>query len=111
VRSSRVISTEYIQLGREEQQIAFGREISSVMLLHATAFTTRMLPQLLDLLRSQGFRFASLQDVEKDSAYTLDPDAALKYGGTLPDQFMDSRRLAYPPFKPKPFAQLKSLCQ
>jgi hypothetical protein len=65
----------------------------------------------LALLRTQGFTFASLQEVEKDSAYTLDPDAALKYGGTLPDQFMDSRHRAYPPFKPKPFAQLKSLCQ
>jgi peptidoglycan/xylan/chitin deacetylase (PgdA/CDA1 family) len=104
-------AAEYIRLGRQEQQIALGREIPNVVLLHATAFTTVMLPQLLDLLRTQGFTFASLQDVEKDSAYALDPDAALKYGGTLPDQFMDSRHLAYPPSKPKPFAQLKSLCQ
>jgi peptidoglycan/xylan/chitin deacetylase (PgdA/CDA1 family) len=104
-------AAEYIRLGRQEQQIAFGREIPNVMLLHATGFTTLMLPQLLDLLRTQGFTLASLQDVEKDSAYTVDPDAALKYGGTLPDQFMDSRHLAYPPFKPKPFAQLKSLCR
>jgi peptidoglycan-N-acetylglucosamine deacetylase len=104
-------AAEYIQLGRREQQIAFCHEIPNVILLHATAFTTRMLPQLLDLMRTQGFRFASLQDVEKDSAYSQDPDAALKYGGTLPDQFMDSRHLAYPPFKPKPFAQLKSLCR
>jgi peptidoglycan/xylan/chitin deacetylase (PgdA/CDA1 family) len=104
-------ASAYIRLGRQEQQIAFGREIPNVILLHETAFTTLMLPQLLDLLRTQGFRFASLQDVEKDSAYALDPDAALKFGGTLPDQFMDSRHLAYPPVKPKPFAQLKTLCQ
>jgi peptidoglycan/xylan/chitin deacetylase (PgdA/CDA1 family) len=104
-------AVEYIRLGREEQQIAFGREIPSVMLLHATAFTTLMLPRLLDLLRTQGFRFASLQEVEKDPAYALDPDAGLKYGGTLPDQFMDSRHLPYPPVKPKPFAQLKDLCR
>lgn len=104
-------AAEYIRLGREEQQIAFGHEIPNVMLLHATAFTTLMLPQLLDLLHTQGFRFASLQEVEKDPAYSLDPDAGLKYGGTLPDQFMDSRHLAYPPFKPKPFARLKDLCQ
>ena len=102
---------DYIRLGREEQQIAFGHEIPNVMLLHATAFTTLMLPELLNLLRTQGFEFASLPDVEKDAGYALDPDAALKYGGTLPDQFMDSRRLPYPPVKPKPFAQLKSLCQ
>ena len=81
------------------------------MLLHATAFTTLMFPELVNMLRTQGFQFASLPDVEKDPAYALDPDAALKYGGTLPDQFMDSRHLPYPAFKPKPFEKLKSLCQ
>jgi peptidoglycan/xylan/chitin deacetylase (PgdA/CDA1 family) len=102
---------EYVRLGREEEQIAFGHEIPNVMLLHATAFTTLMLPDLLDQLRKEGFQFAGLAEVEKDPAYALDPDAALKYGGTLPDQFMDSRRLPYPPFKPKPFEKLKSLCR
>ncbi|HXR39355.1 MAG TPA: polysaccharide deacetylase family protein, partial [Terracidiphilus sp.] len=84
---------EYIRLGREEQRIAFGHEIPNVMLLHATAFTTLMLPDLIDQLHGEGFRFAALPEVEQDPAYALDPDAALKYGGTLPDQFMDSRHL------------------
>ena len=104
-------AAEYIRLGREESRIAFGREIPNVMLLHATAFTTLMLPDLVDLLRKQGFRFATLPKVERDPAYALDPDAALPYGGTLPDQFMDSRHLPYPPFKPKPMDKLKSLCR
>lgn len=103
---------EYITLGREEEQIALQHEIPNVLLLHETAFTTRMLPQLLALLRGIGFTFASLSDVEKDHlGHRLDPDAALKYGGTLPDQYMDSRHLAYPAVTPKPFAKLKSLCQ
>jgi peptidoglycan-N-acetylglucosamine deacetylase len=102
---------EYIRLGREEQLLALGHEIPNVLLLHETAFTTLMLPQLLDLLRNDGFRFVPLEEVEKDPVYALDPDAALKYGGTLPDQFMDSRGLKYPPFKPKPFDKLKSICQ
>jgi peptidoglycan/xylan/chitin deacetylase (PgdA/CDA1 family) len=104
-------ANEYIRLGREEQQIAFGHEIPNVMLLHATSFTTLMLPDLLKLLREQGFGFATLPQVASDPAYSLDPDAALKYGGTLPDQFMDSRHLAYPPFRPKPFEQMRHLCQ
>ena len=103
-------AAEYIRLGREESRIAFGREIPNVMLLHATAFTTLMLPDLIDLLRKQGFRFATLPKVEQDPVYAQDPDAALPYGGTLPDQFMDSRHLPYPPFKPKPMDKLKSLC-
>ncbi len=104
-------ATEYIQLGREEQLVAFGHEIPNVMLLHATAFTTLMLPDLLQLLRSQGFSFEGLAQVENDHAYSLDPDAGLPYGGTLPDQFMDSRHLPYPPVSPKPFQQLAHLCQ
>ena len=104
-------AAEYIRLGREESRIAFGHEIPNVMLLHATAFTTLMLPELVDLLQRQGFRFAPLPDVEQDPVYAQDPDAALQYGGTFPDQFMDSRHLPYPSFKPKPFDKLKSLCQ
>lgn len=102
---------EYIRLGREEQHIAFGHEMQNVMLLHATAFTTLMLPDLLDLLRAEGFGFAGLAQVEGDPAYGRDPDAGLKYGGTLPDQFMDSRHLPYPPIPPKPFQKLTHLCK
>ena len=104
-------AAEFIKLGREDEQIAFGHEIPNVMLLHETAFTTLMLPDLIDLLKSEGFTFAPLAQVEQDPAYAMDPDAALKYGGTLPDQFMDSRHLPYPPFKPKPVDKLKTLCQ
>jgi peptidoglycan/xylan/chitin deacetylase (PgdA/CDA1 family) len=104
-------AAEYIRLGREEEQIAFGHEVPNVMLLHATAFTALMLPNLFDLLRIEGFTFAGLAQVESDPAYTQDPDAPLKYGGTLPDQFMDSRHLPYPPVKPKPFDQITHLCQ
>jgi peptidoglycan/xylan/chitin deacetylase (PgdA/CDA1 family) len=103
-------ATEYIELGRKEERIVFGHEIPNVLLLHATAFTTLMLPRLLDQLRLEGFTFSTLPQVEQDSAYAQDPDAALTYGGTLPDQFMDSRKLPYPPVKPKPFEKLKTLC-
>jgi peptidoglycan-N-acetylglucosamine deacetylase len=101
---------EYIELGREEQIIAFGSEMPNVMLLHATAFTTLMLPDLIDVLRSEGFSFAGLPQVESDKAYDRDPDTGLKFGGTLPDQFMDSRHLQYPPVPPKPFQRLAHLC-
>jgi peptidoglycan-N-acetylglucosamine deacetylase len=102
---------EYVKLGREEELIAFGHEIPNVMLLHATAFTTLMLPELLEQLRKEGFSFDGIAHVESDAAYAMDPDAALKYGGTLPDQFMDSRHLKYPAFKPKPFERLKGICE
>jgi peptidoglycan-N-acetylglucosamine deacetylase len=103
-------AAEYIALGRREEQIAFGHEIPNVMLLHATAFTTQMLPELIELLRRQGFSFITLAEAESDPAFSGDPDAPLRYGGTLPDQFMDSRKLTYPAVQPKPFKQIQHLC-
>jgi hypothetical protein len=54
------------------------------MLLHAMAFTTLMLPDLIELLRKEGFRFAQLPKVEQDPAYALNPDAALQNGTSFP---------------------------
>jgi peptidoglycan/xylan/chitin deacetylase (PgdA/CDA1 family) len=108
-------AAEYIQLGRRESAIAFHREgrheIPHVMLLHAMAFTTLMLPDLIELLRKEGFRFAQLPKVEQDPVYAQNPDAALPYGTSFPGLFMDSRRMTYPPFTPHPNEKLQSLCQ
>lgn len=104
-------AAEFIRLGREEEQIAFGHEIPNVLLLHGTSFTTLMLPRLVDLLRREGFRFASLAKVESDPAYAIDPRAALPDGGPLPNQFLNSRHLKYPPFQPQPVDRLNSICR
>lgn len=108
-------ATEYIQVSREEAAIAFQREgrheIPHVFLLHAMAFTTLMLPDLIEQLRKDGFRFAPLAKVERDPAFALNPDAAFANGNTLPGQFLDARHLRYPPHNPLPEAKLESLCQ
>jgi peptidoglycan/xylan/chitin deacetylase (PgdA/CDA1 family) len=104
-------AAEYIKLGREEERIAFGHEIPNVLLLHAMAFTTLMLPDLVDLLHKQGFRFASLPKVERDPVYAQDPGEAHPTGGTVPGQFMDLHHLPYPPFKPHQMEKLQSLCR
>jgi hypothetical protein len=56
-----------------------------------------------------GLPFASLQDV-KGSAYSLDGRGAEVWRHVATAKF-GLYYLAYPPFKPKPFAQLKSLCR
>ncbi|MGA7523139.1 MAG: polysaccharide deacetylase family protein [Acidobacteriaceae bacterium] len=104
-------AAEFLRLGREEEQIAFGHEIPNVLLLHATDFTAVMLPSLLHLLHQQGFRFAPLAKVENNPAYALDPHAGLPNGGPFPNLFMNSRHLKYPPFKPEPVNQLDALCR
>jgi len=102
---------QFIRVGRQEEQIVFGHEIPNVLLLHETAFTTLMLPDLLDMLHREGFRFASLEKVSRNHAYSLDPDVALKDGGTLPNEFMNLRRLTYPPFIDEPQQRLDNICR
>jgi peptidoglycan/xylan/chitin deacetylase (PgdA/CDA1 family) len=104
-------AAEFIQVGREEERIAFGHEIPNVLLLHATAFTTQMVPDLVHLLRQQGFRFESLPRVERNRAYRVDMDAGLPDGGPLTNQFLNARHLQYPPFTPEPVQQLNTACR
>ncbi|MGA8163219.1 MAG: polysaccharide deacetylase family protein [Acidobacteriaceae bacterium] len=104
-------ATEFLRLGREEEQIAFGHEIPNVLLLHATDFTTLILPDLLHLLHREGFRFSSLARVERNPAYSLDPHAGLPEGGPLPNLFMNSRHLKYPTFQQEPVSELNAVCR
>lgn len=102
---------EFIRLGREEELIALGHEIPNVLLLHATDFTTTMLPQLMEILREDGFRFAALKKVERNKAYRINPNLTVKDGETLIDEMMDVHHLRYPAFKPEPRAKLEALCR
>ena len=102
---------EYIALDQKMAQQLFHRDIKHVLLLHVGAFDALILPQLLDRMKKQGFTFVTLEEAQADPAYQADPDAALKYGGTLLDQFFDSRHLAYPPHAEKPMKELSEICK
>jgi peptidoglycan-N-acetylglucosamine deacetylase len=104
-------AAEFIRVGREEQLIAFGHEVPNVLLLHETDFTTLMLPSLMKLLRSEGFRFQPLAKIARNPVYSLDPDFPNPGGGSITNQVLDKRHLRYPPFKPEPADQLDKLCR
>jgi peptidoglycan/xylan/chitin deacetylase (PgdA/CDA1 family) len=100
-----------IALDRKLSALLFGRDIKYVLLLHIGAFDRVMLPDLLDLFKKQGFDFISLDEAEKDTAYQSDPDAPLKYGGTLLEQLIESKPLKYPPHPDRPIAKLDAICR
>lgn len=102
---------EYIALDLELARMVFGRDIKHVLLLHVGAFDAIMLPDLLDHLRKKGFKLITLQEAESDPAYATDPDAALKFGGTLLEQLVESRGMKYPPHAEKPMKELAAICQ
>jgi peptidoglycan/xylan/chitin deacetylase (PgdA/CDA1 family) len=63
-----------IQIARETSQTLYHHDIPYVLLLHIGAFDAHMFPQLIQLLRSRGFTFVSLQQAQQDPAYAHDPN-------------------------------------
>src|SRR5664279_878513 len=102
---------QYIELDQKLSQMVLGREVKHVMLLHLGGFQTVMLPQLINLLKQKGFRLVTLEEAESDPAYESNPNAALKYGGTLLEQMVEAQHLKYPPVPPKPMKELDTLCR
>jgi peptidoglycan/xylan/chitin deacetylase (PgdA/CDA1 family) len=103
-------ATEYIGLGRKMATLIYGRDIRHVLLLHIGAFDAVMLPRLLNFMKNEGFKFVTLGEAEKDPVYKIDPDVALKDGGTLLDQMMEAKHIKFPQNE-KPYEQLNALCR
>ena len=88
---------EGITYSRELSRKLYGRDIPYVVLLHDSAFEARMLPRLIGLYRSVGFRFISLPTAESDPAYAdqLRPDSPPEPQGL--EGKARARRVALPP--------------
>ena len=101
----------YIDLDRQMAVQLFGHDIDHILLLHLGAFSSAILPEVLDMLWQKGLRLATLEEVERDPAYLSDPDSPSRMGGTLLEQLMDARGLKYPDFPKKPYSELESICR
>jgi len=98
--------------GQKLANLAFGRPIRHVMLLHIGGFETVMLPALLDLLRQRNFRLITLPQAESDSAYATDLDLASDWSGTFLDQVLRAKRIPNPqPPQDERFAKLNAICR
>jgi peptidoglycan-N-acetylglucosamine deacetylase len=104
-------ASQYLDVERQKINMVFGREISQVLLLHLGAFSSSILPDLFNLLHQKGFKFVTLEEAERDSAYDSDPDTASRNGGSLEDQWMDARALQYPRAPNRPYEQMEALCR
>ena len=104
-------ASEFLDLGREQSKLIFGRDINYVLLMHLGAFSSTILPDALDLLHKKGFQLVTLQEAEADPAYDTDPDVGLRDAGTLLDQMMQVKQIKYPPHSEKPYKQIEAVCQ
>lgn len=104
-------ASEFLDLGRAQAKLIYGRDISYVLLLHLGAFSSTILPGALALLHKKGFKLVTLQEAESDAAYDEDPDAALYDAGTFLDQWMQVKQIKYPEHADKPYKELEDACQ
>lgn len=104
-------ASEFLDLGREQSKLIFGRDINYVLLMHLGAFSSTILPDALDLLHKKGFQLVTLQEAESDVAYDTDPDVGLHDAGTLLDQMMQVKQIKYPPHSEKPYKEIEAVCQ
>jgi peptidoglycan/xylan/chitin deacetylase (PgdA/CDA1 family) len=88
----------------------YQRDIPYVLLMHIGAFDARMLPRLLDLYRSEGFRFVSLAEAERDPFYREAMQPSLPAAPQGLEGRAAERRLPLPP-RTSPAAMLDKLCR
>jgi peptidoglycan/xylan/chitin deacetylase (PgdA/CDA1 family) len=104
-------ASSYLDLGREMARLVYGHDINHVLLLHLGAFSSTILPDTFDLLEKKGFKLVTLEEAESDPVYEGDPDAGSKYGGTLLEEWMDARKIKYPPVMAKPYKEIQEICK
>jgi peptidoglycan-N-acetylglucosamine deacetylase len=104
-------AAEFLDLGREQAKLIYGHDINHVLLMHLGAFSSAILPDVLDLLEKKGFKLVTLEEAESDPAYEGDPDAGLHDAGTFLDQWMQVKEVKYPEHAEKPYKEIESVCQ
>jgi peptidoglycan/xylan/chitin deacetylase (PgdA/CDA1 family) len=104
-------ASAFLDLGREQAKLIYGREINYVLLMHLGAYSSTILPDALDLLKKKGFKLVTLEEAESDAAYDGDPDVGLHDAGTMLDQWMQVKGIKDPPHVEKPYKEIESICQ
>ena len=74
---------ESIDVARGTAHALYGRDIPYVLLMHISAMSAHMMPQVIKMYRAAGFRFVTIQQAESDPVYRRDVDLSLP--GRVPD--------------------------
>jgi peptidoglycan-N-acetylglucosamine deacetylase len=86
-----------VRFYRSLSKSLYGRDIPYVLLMHTGSFDARMLPRLVALYRSEGFRFVTLGKAERDSAYREASDPSLPAEVQGLEGRAQARGIALPP--------------
>jgi peptidoglycan/xylan/chitin deacetylase (PgdA/CDA1 family) len=95
---------------RELSHRFFGRDIPYVLLMHIGALDAEMLPRLVELYKSRGFQFVTLQQAESDEFYRVSTDLRLPPAPDMLEGLAAERHIAMPP-PPQLSVEPESLCK
>jgi len=95
---------------RQMSQTLLGRDIPYVLLMHVGALDAEMLPRVLELYRSKGFEFVTLEQAERDPFYAQDTDLHRPPAADMLEGALAERNLPVPP-SPPTAAQFDNLCR
>ena len=95
---------------RELSQRLYGHDIPYVLLMHIGALDAEMLPRLLDLYKSRGFEFVTLQQAESDEFYRTSTDLSLPPAPDMLEGVAGERHIPMPP-QPQLSVEPESICK
>jgi peptidoglycan/xylan/chitin deacetylase (PgdA/CDA1 family) len=112
-----IAELERLYLGAVKQSIAddretahklYGRDIPYVLLMHVSAMSAHMMPQVLQIYRNAGYRFVSLPQAESDPAYREYTNLGMAPPGFRAELAKRARVILPPP--PDYSAKLDAMC-
>ena len=79
-----------------------GHEIPQILLIHANQLNADQMPQILEMFRSRGYSFITLQEALKDPAYALPDDYAGSGGFTWIHHWSMTQKMKFKTYEPEP---------
>lgn len=101
-------AAENVVASRDLAKTLYGRDIPYVLLMHVSAMSARMMPDVIRYYRSAGFRFVSLKEAELDPVYAGYTDLKLPPPPS-PQELAQQRRVKLN-YAPDYSSRLNSIC-
>ncbi|HVU29438.1 MAG TPA: polysaccharide deacetylase family protein [Sphingomicrobium sp.] len=101
------VAEKNIPVARETARKLYGRDIPFVLLMHVSAMSAHMMPEVIELYRKSGFRFVTLSKAESDPAYRSDIDLSAE---RLSQWDLAKAKGVDLPLPPDPSAKLAAMC-
>ena len=97
-----------IPIARQTAHLLYGRDIPYVLLMHVSAMSAHMMPQVIRTYREAGFRFVTIGQAESDPVYRADIDPSLP--GPMPDWKLAQQKGVKLPQATDLTAKLNAIC-